>query len=511
MGIILSAMAAAGDAGVQSENQNIAQLHLLEAEKQKSILDVQKAQAISDIQAATANAPASRAGDLIRASTAEQIPVQALPITRLSGNDPDSQYQGSDGAATTGLSGDYQTLKNQISKIQDVNMQSAAMEQLERQRASDQAAAQSALKDQTRPRNQSEIFADAMSKASASGDMQAYTAIKAAAGDKFTIVPDGASYINNQTGQLTSTNSAKDDRQEEKDNRADQRQQKILDARFEVEAMKESAKAKAIKDAADPYGVFSGSGPGADGSPAAALSHGDEFLKTLPIQAQEQVKALSEGRLSFPTGAAMRSPYAQNLVAMVSQYDPQFDAINYGARAATRKDFTSGKASDSINAVNTVMQHLSEYLDAGNDLNNSSLRPLNYVMNGIQDATGDPRLTKFNTTRNAVIDEVEKAYRGSGGSQAGIEAWKENMTSSQSPAQIAASGTQLVKLLEGKMEALGDQYTKGMGVARTGLELLSPKAQAVYNRVIPNGMRTPIASPVPGAALNYDPKTGTFH
>lgn len=50
MGIILSALAAAGDAGVQSMNQNIEQQNRLDLETQRSDLELAKAKALSDYQ-----------------------------------------------------------------------------------------------------------------------------------------------------------------------------------------------------------------------------------------------------------------------------------------------------------------------------------------------------------------------------------------------------------------------------------------------------------------------------
>jgi hypothetical protein len=89
------------------------------------------------------------------------------------------------------------------------------------------------------------------------------------------------------------------------------------------------------------------------------------------------------------------------------------------------------------------------------------------------------------------------------------------MSSAQSPEQIKASGAQLVKLLEGKINALGDQYSKGMGVTKNGLELLSPGAQKIYSKVLGDGQQpgaAPATTRAPtGGALTYDPSTGTFH
>lgn len=82
-----------------------------------------------------------------------------------------------------------------------------------------------------------------------------------------------------------------------------------------------------------------GSGMSSDG----AQLNGQPFLDQLPQNDAAQVKALAEGRMAFPTGTALKSAYWQDMLQKVAQYDPSFDAVNYTARAGTRKAFTSGK------------------------------------------------------------------------------------------------------------------------------------------------------------------------
>ncbi len=487
MGIILSALAAAGDAGVQSINQNIGQQNQLdlmaqqhkntqELDVQRSALEEQKQRAIMQAKADIDNAPMKRAGELVRQSAQGEVMDQVPDPTETNGD-----YVDKDGVLRkTGVHGSFAKMRADVMAATNLSPddRAYALSQIDKQYESAVDLAQAG--NAPRMRSPAEAMADASQKALANGDLQAFGALKTAAGDKFITVPDGANLFDSTTGKQILTGTGKADRQIVHEDAADARQQARLDAQLALEDKRAQSKASAKRAAADPWGVFTDP----EGEPIRNLPHGDEFLKMLPPQAQEQVKALSEGRLSFPTGAAMRSDAAQNLVSAVAQYDPSFDAVNFGARSATRKGFTSGKEAQSINAINTVMKHLDEYIKAGDELNNGSSRMINSVVNGVQSSFGDPRRTRFDTTRNAVVDEVEKAYRGSGGSQAGIDAWKENMSSSQSPEQIKASGQQLIRLLEGKIEALGDQYSKGMGVTKNGLELLSPGAQSVYNKIM---------------------------
>lgn len=272
---------------------------------------------------------------------------------------------------------------------------------------------------------------------------------------------------------------------------------------------------------ADPFGILGlnknavGANGGQGATPVAQAMangvHGDEFLATLPGELAGQVKALAEGRMQFPSGFALKSPQIQGLLAMVSQYDPTFDAVNYGARAATRKNFTSGSAATSLNALNTVMGHLDELDKAATALNNTSIPIVNTVVNAAQKATGDPRVNQFNVTKNAVVSELERAYRGTGGSEGDLRRMSDELNSSASPDQFRAVATQYVNLLKSKMDALGDQYNKGMGTTKDGLELLNPKAQATFNRLSGGQQAAPAPQSAPaGQTFNAMPDPAKF-
>jgi len=222
------------------------------------------------------------------------------------------------------------------------------------------------------------------------------------------------------------------------------------------------------------------------------------------------VKALVDGRMAFPAGAALRSTYWQNMLAKVAKADPNFDAINYNARAATRKDFTSGVSARNITAFNTALGHLGTLYETSKGLNNGNLTPWNYLGNKVNKTFGDPAVDKFNTAAHAAVDELEKAFRGSGGTQAGIEEWKQSLNSSQSPAQTRAVIGQMVDLLGSRINAMGEQYKAGMGRSIDGITLLDPHAQAVFNALGPNGTgkidkEPPNNNPLMGGSGKFTP------
>lgn len=223
--------------------------------------------------------------------------------------------------------------------------------------------------------------------------------------------------------------------------------------------------------------------PGASQAPA--NPHGADFLKMLPPNIASEVQAYAEGRRPFPAGFALKSPYFQSLIQMVGQYDPTFDALNYNARAKTRADFTSGKSSQTINALNTVIGHLDSLSTATDALNNTNVPVLNSVLNQISSKLlGRPNVTNFNTVKKAVADEVTKVWRQTGGSAADIKAASDNLDAANSPQQLHEAIAEYGHLLDSKLDALKTQYAQGMGTTdTTGLNVVTPQSQAVLDKL----------------------------
>jgi hypothetical protein len=233
----------------------------------------------------------------------------------------------------------------------------------------------------------------------------------------------------------------------------------------------------------DPFGMLANAakngGPGA-GTPGVS---GDDFLQGIPKPMADQVRALAEGRMPFPSGFALKSPYWQNMISMVSQYDPSFDAINFNARAKTRNDFTSGQSARQVNAMNTVIGHLDTLSHAADALNNTSYPAYNTAANFVASNIGDPRMKQFDATKKAVVDELTRVWRGNGGSEGDIKTWASTLDAANSPEQLHGVINEMGHLLESKVSAMNEQYTKGMGTAGGGLNLLSPQSRSVLNRL----------------------------
>jgi len=256
--------------------------------------------------------------------------------------------------------------------------------------------------------------------------------------------------------------------------------------------------------------MFGGQGFGqtdANGAPAADV-HGDAYLSTLSPQIAQQVKGLAEGKIPFPSSFALKSPYWQQMISAVSQYDPEFDAVNYQARAATRKDFTTGKSAQSINALNTVAQHISALKQLGDNLSDSNLPLVNAGLNTFKNMTGDPTVNSYDAAAGHVAEELTRAWRGAGGSEADIERSIKTLGHDLSPAQRSGALQTLGELVKGKVDALGDQYRRGMGTAAKDTNFYTPQALSAFKNIgVDMEGAVPSENAIQGAG-NADPLEG---
>lgn len=237
---------------------------------------------------------------------------------------------------------------------------------------------------------------------------------------------------------------------------------------------------------------------------------GEEFLKTVPKAQADQIKGIAEGRISPPGAFALKTPYWQKMLTDVAQYEPGFDLTKWGARAATAKDFASGKSAQNITAFNTAIGHLETLDKAAKELGNTSFPIYNNVANMLANATGDPRVKKFEIAKTAVADELTRAFRGTGGNVHDLVQWENAINAAGSPQQLQAAVRQAVELLRSRIDSMGETYNRGMNTKTEPIKLLSPKAQDAIMRLSGEGEpeRTPSAAPATDKVRRYNPATG---
>ena len=234
----------------------------------------------------------------------------------------------------------------------------------------------------------------------------------------------------------------------------------------------------------------------------------EEVLAGVDPYVAAQVKALDQGRMAFPSGFAMKTPYWQTRLNLVAAYDPSFDAVNYNARAKARNDFTSGKSAANITSFNTAIGHLDNLDKSIDALNNTAYPAWNRVANWSATQTGDINFQKaqkdFMAAKQAVTDELTRAFRGSGGNVHDIVGWEQTLNEADSPQALHEAVKTAVNLLRSRVESVGDQYNRGMGTTRDPLTLLSPHAQDTVGRLTGEKQQAPSVDPRDASALRQN-------
>lgn len=215
---------------------------------------------------------------------------------------------------------------------------------------------------------------------------------------------------------------------------------------------------------------------------------GEDFLKTLPTGYAAQIRAYANGDLALPTGNRAGGRDQQKLLNDIFQFDPSASAANLQSRAATRKNFTSGPYSQTVNATNTVLGHVGNLDAAIDELHNTGWD----FVNGPAQFAGEhifanpqtqKALADFNTYKTMVANELTKVYRGTGGAEADIQGWMKQMDSAKSPTALHATVQSMVNGLDSRLQALGATYSQGMGKTTDPLSLLTGHARSVFNRL----------------------------
>jgi uncharacterized protein len=246
--------------------------------------------------------------------------------------------------------------------------------------------------------------------------------------------------------------------------------------------------------------------------------HGQDFISKLDGATGAQVKALLDGRMQFPSSFAASKPYWQQMYRLVAQADPNFDMVDYNKRAKTASDFSAGKSAQNITSFNTAIGHLDQLDKSIDQLNNSNFPLWNKLSNSANTNLGNTRyqsaVKNFQTSKNAVVDELTRAFRGSGGSVHDIESWEGTLNEADSPEALHTAVKQALGLLQSRVESLGDQYNRGMGTTRDPMTLLAPHAVAAVERItgqpavqpatrtVDGSIRVP-QQPAPSNAVDY--------
>lgn len=236
---------------------------------------------------------------------------------------------------------------------------------------------------------------------------------------------------------------------------------------------------------------------------------GDDVLAGVDPQTAALVKKVAHYEVGLD--ALPRSGYQrQQILGLVSLYDPSFNAAVAPARAATVKSFMVGTDSQNITSLNTAIGHLGTLYDSIDGLNNTNTPVVgnlyNMGKNALYGGGGGEQaaaIQKFNQAAKAVGDELAKSFKGAGAAgEAEVAAWRKGLDAANSPDQLKAAISQGVELLRSRVESMQSKYQSAMGAPMKARMIDPSKAAVLTHMGIDPGELDPNYQPPQGGGDN---------
>lgn len=151
----------------------------------------------------------------------------------------------------------------------------------------------------------------------------------------------------------------------------------------------------------------------------------------------------------------------QTLTQLANLVDPDYSDQRYDVKKSFQPGSTIGQ---NISAMITAINHLASLSDAYRQLNEGDNHLGNYLGNLMSSAGNNPALRDFNYNADALANELAKVYKGSGQTnQQEINEMRKNLSAANTPEEMQHVLGKAVDLLNGRLDALSQQYQRGMG------------------------------------------------
>lgn len=185
-------------------------------------------------------------------------------------------------------------------------------------------------------------------------------------------------------------------------------------------------------------------------------------------------KATANYQLPPPSGGN-RSPRGAAILAKALEYNPKYQAQEYGSRNSAYKAFASGKQGDQVRSFNVAISHLNTADDLIDALANGDTVAINRLSQLWKQQTGSAAPTNLATARAILRGEVVKSISGAGGGVEDRQSALAGLADGASAEQMHGAVQVAQRLMGGQLGGLKRQFEHSTG--RNDFEsMLSPDA-----------------------------------
>lgn len=212
---------------------------------------------------------------------------------------------------------------------------------------------------------------------------------------------------------------------------------------------------------------------------------GQDLLDSMAPGDAAVVKAMVDGRKSWPKGFATKLPYWLIKIQQAGMYDPNFDETTYDARKAMRVDMAKNapnSAGGNIRAANTVIGHIGQLAAMIPDVADHDIQALNWAQNLGAEAMGQPGPTNWDKQAAFVASELPKVLRGGMTSESDVNRFISLLSKNQSQAQKVQGIQSILAAIDSRMNEMKDAWDSTMGPRTSGQpHLLTPQSMRILN------------------------------
>lgn len=213
-----------------------------------------------------------------------------------------------------------------------------------------------------------------------------------------------------------------------------------------------------------------------------ATGHDEAYLKSLPLETQSAVKAITEGKLN-PSGRNL-----QQLLPLASRYENGFTQQDYNTKLRTQNDYDSGPSSKITKSINTTVDHGWKLLNSIDKLgNNETLPAANPAINAVrgqydkqyQDARSGAALNA-----ELFIKELDYATTGGHPTVSGQEALRKDFNVDGSPVAQKAFVRKGLEMLDSRLQSHAEGYNRGMKSMKDPTSFLDDKNKSHFEQML---------------------------
>ena len=219
---------------------------------------------------------------------------------------------------------------------------------------------------------------------------------------------------------------------------------------------------------------------GSSKSPGDETLHGDAYLQSLPGNIRDLVNAVDKWQMAPPTSFAMRYPPWPDVMSALAHYDPKnLNLAKYQVHLGVQNDFASGKSAINATAINTAIGHMDSLKHLALAEKNGDIATVNSIVNAAKTEFGDPNINNAAMAAHALSSELMRTFRTVGASDTGVHDFESKLDVNKGPDVILGALKTGASLLNSRINALQDQWKRGMQTNDPFPNLVSPRSVQV--------------------------------